>query len=152
MRLSILFIAILTVMFISACGKNLSTNQIQSRLIGTWDMDRVEFKDKGTLIKKDVSGNWNKFRLSFFNDGTLNWIDKSVSDTFPGYWYINEKLEWDANNQQNEVVQQLELYVYSADGVDYRYLLWEELSLTSSRFKAQESSVKGKYYYKLVKN
>jgi hypothetical protein len=135
-------------LLLSACGKGLNTNQIQDRLIGTWEIDRVEFKDKGTIGRKDVSSNWINYETTFFNDGTLEWIDRSTQDTLLGYWYVDQTINWDPNSQSNEVVQLLELYVYDNFSANYRYMKWEEIGITSSTLRAQELKDQGRYYFK----
>jgi len=148
---SIYTLSFLFVLGLVSCGKDLNTNQIQSRLLGSWDIDHVEFKDKGSLIKKDVTGNWSDYRLTFYLDGTLDWIEKSKKDTLFGYWYINESYQYNSNTQNNEVVHKLELTVYDQMVENSRYLLWTDLAITNSKLKAQESDSKGKYFFKLLK-
>lgn len=148
---NIYLILSLSVLSLVSCGKNLSTNQIESRLLGTWDMDNVEFKDKGSMIKKDVTGNWSDYRLKFYFDGTLDWIVKTQGDTLFGYWYVNESYQYNSNSNQNEVVHKLEITVYDQTVENSRFLLWTDLSITNSKMKAKESESKGKYFFKLRK-
>lgn len=142
--------SILILVFLASCGKNLSTNQIEDRLLGKWRFDNVEFRDKGTMFKKDVTGNWVNYGMEFFYDGTLYFTEtkSSVIDTMAGYWYVNESYEWNSNSESNELIQKLELYIYGAEG-DVKTMYWEELGITKSKLKSEEKSTKGRYFYKL---
>lgn len=144
--------ACLSTLIIASCGKNLSTNQIEDRLLGKWRFDNVEFRDKGTMCKKDVTGNWVNYGMEFFYDGTLEFTQTNSSsiDTMLGYWYVNESYEWNSNNESNELIQSLELYIYGANE-ELKFMNWEELALTKSKLKGEEKTAKGRYFYKLVR-
>lgn len=145
-----ILISILALVFLVSCGKNLSTNQIEDRLLGKWRFDNVEFRDKGTMFKKDVTGNWVNYGMEFFYDGTFYFTENksNLIDTLAGYWYVNESYEWDSNTESNDLVQILELYIYGAEG-EVKTMRWENLAITSSKLRSQEKTGQGRYFYKL---
>lgn len=138
----------LFLLFLSSCNGNLKVSEVQERLLGKWYFEGVEFRDKGTTFRKDVSGNWNSYSVDFFYDGTLEWIDLSTNDTLTGLWYVIEDLEYNPGTQSSSRVSKLDFYLYS-DAYDVRYMRWEYLVISKEKFKAQEEAEKGRYFYKL---
>ena len=138
----------LFLVFLSSCNGNLKVSEVQERLLGKWYFEGVEFRDKGTMIRKDVSSNWNSYSLEFFYDGILEWIDISKNDTLTGLWYVIEVVEYSASSQSSTRVSKLDFYLYSND-YDVRYMRWEYMVINKEKFKAQEDAEKGRYFYKL---
>lgn len=145
----ILFFAFcLSLLFLSSCNGNLKVSEVQKRLLGKWHFENVEFRDKGTMFRKDISSNWTSYSVEFFYDGSLEWIDLSTNDTLTGLWYVIEDLEYNSGTKSHTKVSKLDFYLYSAN-YDVRYMRWEYLVINDEKFKAQEDAKKGRYFYKL---
>lgn len=136
------------ILLLYSCNGNLEASEVQNRIQGKWYFSEVEFRDKGSLIKKDVSANWTNFAINFFYDGSLELIDLEQNDTLTGLWYVIEDTEYNSGTKSYTKVSKLDLYIYS-DVYDVRYMRWEYLVINNEKFKAQEEADIGRYFYQL---
>ena len=138
------------ILFSSCNGSTTSTETMEARLIGdTWSFDDVCFNPKGATPSSDVTENWDQYRINFFQDYTLDWVDTDAQDTLPGFWYVYEDYEWDAEDQQSELVQTLEITVYEPGGNGERYIVWEDPYVGTKRIKARQKTGTGTYKFDL---
>ena len=136
-------------LLIGSCSKGLSTEKLETRLIGTWKVEQVKFKRNGCY--KDVTQNFNQYKFTYAADGTLILVDTKVGESHEGYWYIDEEYVWDEEDQENDLVQTLIMAVYNTDANLWRDFRWKDLSVSNSKLKSTERRDGRRYKWELVR-
>lgn len=139
-------------LLINSCnsGSNISTSVMESRLIGDWwRFEKACFNPKGAAPKKDVTFNWENYKMRFNYDYSLDLFDLKTQDTSYGYWWIYEDWQWDEEDQENELVQTIEITVYDETALNSRTMLWKDPYVGTDKIKATEKTTEGKYLFEL---
>lgn len=135
----------------TGCNKDLATGTIESRLIGTWRMDKVKFNPEGSLPSRDVSNKFRYYKYMFTADFYVTFVNTKTQETYEGYYYINEIVTWDEENQENDIEKQLVMSFYDPISTETKTLTWKNLQISNSKFKAKERRNDGTYSYFLEK-
>lgn len=136
---------------LSSCSSNLSTDSIETRLLGSWVVDEVKYSKNGRVRCKDVTANFDEYKFTFIADGSLIFVDMEVNVDYDGYWYIQEDWNWDEEEQENKLTQTLIINVWDNNTEATRIFQFKEIQISKNKLKVQEHRNGGKYKWKLIK-
>lgn len=150
MRFKHYYIFLLAILVISGCGKDLPYDTLHSRVIGTWYTDEVTFREKGSLICKDVTANWDQYKYIFNEDESFMLVNHETGEFYDGYWYINEYYTSSSSNTSNKN-QELIFVVFDENLENYVEYVLLDPGVTSSKLKGRRKANNGTYKYTLKK-
>ena len=142
---------LIALVILSSCSSNLSTESIETRLLGTWLVDEVKYSKNGRVGYKDVTANFDNYKFTFIADGSLIFVDMDADIDYDGYWYILEDWIWDEDEQQDKLTQTLILNVWDNNTEATRVFRFKEIQISQSKMKVRENRNDGKYKWKLIK-
>lgn len=87
MKTTFLFV-LASFLFLSSCSIQDRVANREDRLIGTWVIDRATFDEDGALFNKNVTGEFRGDEITFFRDGTVEYVDAD-GRFFSGPWFID---------------------------------------------------------------
>ena len=62
------FSIILLLLLTNSCNKDLPIETVERRILGTWKVEKVKMKSKGTTCYKDVTSNFTRYSMNFDNN------------------------------------------------------------------------------------
>ena len=146
------FSIILLLLLTNSCNKDLPIETVERRILGTWKVEKVKMKSKGTTCYKDVTSNFTRYSMNFDNNGILSYFDSETSIIYDGYWYIWEIDEWDSQKEEYVTTQTIESSIYDTVLDTSRIMTWNDISISNKKLKFIENRNGIKYKYTLVKN
>lgn len=150
MKRILLFSISISLLLLFGCNKGLSIDTVYERIIGTWKADEVKFNPSGTLPSRDMTTKFQYRKYIFNADYTLTFIDAATQESYDGYYYIDEKVTYDEDNDKS-VEQYIEIALYNPDNGSTKNITWKLISISSRKMKVTESRNGGKYKMTLAK-
>ncbi|PHR29600.1 MAG: hypothetical protein COA38_11290 [Fluviicola sp.] len=144
------FIASTLLLSLSSCTASGSISNVEGKIIGTWEFDKVEFKPDGKSSYSDYSDGFQGSSMTFKEGGILEAYDKDLDTTASGFWYIDYYEEYDNDDDTKKTIYYMVGTLDIPELDIYTDLLWDELSVSNSKLNAIEKDKKGgRYRYKL---
>ena len=144
------FIASTLLLSLSSCTASGSVSNVEGKIIGTWEFDKVEFKPDGKSSYSDYSDGFQGSSMTFKEGGVLEAYDKDLDTTASGFWYIDYYEEYDNEGDTKKTIYYMVGTLDIPELDIYNDLLWDELSVSNSKLNAIEKDKKGgRYRYKL---
>ena len=144
------FIASTLLLSLSSCTASGSVSNVEGKIIGTWEFDKVEFKPDGKSSYSDYSDGFQGSSMTFKEGGILEAYDKDLDTTASGFWYIDYYEEYDNDDDTKKTIYYMVGTLDIPELDIYTDLLWDELSVSNSKLNAIEKDKKGgRYRYKL---
>ncbi|MCJ8291015.1 MAG: hypothetical protein HRT58_14820 [Crocinitomicaceae bacterium] len=144
------FIASTLLLSLSSCTASGSISNVEGKIIGTWEFDKVEFKPDGKSSYSDYSDGFQGSSMTFKEGGILEAYDKDLDTTASGFWYIDYYEEYDNEDDTKKTIYYMVGTLDIPELDIYNDLLWDELSVSNSKLNAIEKDKKGgRYRYKL---
>lgn len=137
-------------LLMSSCNKSISYESLHEKVIGSWSVAEVTFRQEGTMQRKDVTENWDQYTFTFNYDETCNIHDSDTGIDYPGYWYIDQY--WTGSDDDAERKQDLVFQVFDLNSENDRTFRWKEAYANNRKLQARETKNDGVYKFKLMKN
>lgn len=150
MKRLLLFSISISLLLLASCNKGLPVDTVYERIIGTWKVDEVKFNPPGTLPSRDLTTKFQYHKYIFNADYTMTFVDAETEESYDGYFYIDEKVTYDKDNNK-EVEQYIEIALYNPDIGLTKNFTWTLQSISSKKLKVTEKRNGGKYKVTFVK-
>ena len=147
----LIFISTSLLLSLTSCDAGGSIFNLEGKIIGTWEFDKVEFKTNGKSGYADYSFGYQGCTITFREGGILEAYDKDLDTTASGYWIIDYYEEFDENDNIDQIFYLQGTLDIPELGI-YEDLFWDELRVSTNRLKAiEEGKDNGKYRYRLLR-
>lgn len=141
---------ILFIIGLSACTQTVSTNKLETKLIGDWKFTEAEFR-AGFMQKKSVLKHWEDLIMTFKSDYSIVMTDQEDDLEYDGYWYISEDYEWNQNNNEYDTKQYINIEIWNLQDTTTRVMYWTDPRIGNNKLKVNEEVAQGKYKFELTK-
>lgn len=147
--LSILFLALLV-----GCKKSTSPfASSETKIPGTWSFKKVSFQKEWTISKEDRTADYQQNHIIFYDDGSAELVDNTLSDTLRGTWRVDQTYvptyTDEDNFQYGTQLEQLEVtFVQPSDNslVEWQ---WDNFTICNQKVRGTERLSGGTYRYVL---
>lgn len=145
--ISILFS--LTVFVLSSCSNEALLNRRENRLIGTWEFDKVSFKEDGALFRDNLTDDYEGDLIEFFPNYTALYDDASLNAIFEGDW--NLYLDRNADGDDSDAEYFLDMIFYDDINREEFSYFTNATRLTNNNMTLIASTRAGQFRFKLDK-
>lgn len=149
---SFFFLGLLLVSTLSACSEASFSSNIEERIIGTWEFEKVKFTPQGDIFGADYTNGFVGSSVTFKEGGILEAYDKDLDTIATGYWYIDSYVEYsnDDDNSSSTVYYMVGTLDIPNQGI-FTDLYWDNLNVTKNKLDAKEEKNNGTYNYKMYR-
>lgn len=138
---------------LSSCSADsMSYGTVNDRIQGKWRVEKIEARELGGInTYHDVTPQYSGYTLEFAFDGYCEITDLNSDANLTGWWYLDEIITWDQDDQEEDVEYILRAEVSDTSLNITRNFAIKDLKVNNSRLKGKERKGDARFKYHFVK-
>lgn len=129
----------------TACQKEDNLTFTERRVVGTWNFEKVKVYDRWSFNTDEITSDYDREYITFNNDFTAIYEDLETGEIFSGVWNLTE------NNSGDYCVSNIFASFTNDETGDLMQVIFEDISVTKKRLRAQFENKEERFNYLLLK-
>jgi len=135
----------------ASCQKEGKLTYTEKRLIGSWFYTDVDFMERWSLKKDDVTNDYFGDILTFKNDFSFMYEDSDAGLVFEGVWQVNQVSTYNSGSNSSSMVETLIASYKNTVTGEIIQLVWDDLWVNKTHIRSNNSDKEGHYTFELKK-
>ncbi len=136
-------LCLLLVGILSSCQKEGALNYTERRVVGTWEFERVNFTERWSINRENITSEFDDIEITFNADFTAEYEDVSTG--------VMDKGVWEIVNVQADDCATNNLFMSFSNSEEERHfqMVLENIWVTKKRLNGRGEDDAGRYEYRL---